>query len=59
MTTAISLMIAVFSIGLFALLGSLEYSLRRIATLLEKGTVQVRDVDRAKVYSEHLGEKLR
>lgn len=30
-----------------------------IVRLLNEGTIKVKDVDRAKVYSEHLGEKLR
>ena len=34
-------------------------ALEGILKLLQSGTVQVRDVDRAKVYSEHLGEKLK
>ena len=34
-------------------------ALEEIAAILREGTVKVKDVDRAKVYSEHLGEKLR
>ena len=33
--------------------------LLRIRRVLESGVISVRDVERAKVYSEHLGEKLR
>ena len=33
-------------------------ALEEIAAVLRSGTIQVKDVDRAKVYSEHLGQKL-
>jgi len=34
------------------------WALQKIGTVLESGIVQTRDIDRAKVYSEHLGKKL-
>jgi hypothetical protein len=34
-------------------------SLKKIADAAKDGVLQMRDVDRAKVYSEHLGQKLR
>lgn len=33
--------------------------LQRIADKLEAGVIKMRDVDRARVYSEHLAERLR
>jgi hypothetical protein len=48
----------------FAVLQRAASALARLADLLETvidkktGTIRMRDVDRAKVYSEHLGKKL-
>lgn len=41
------------------LLSRIALSLEKIAGTIKDGVVQTEDVARAKVYSEHLGEKLR
>lgn len=44
---------------IYEALKRIAIALEEICKILRTGIIQVRDVDRAKVYSEHLGEKLR
>ena len=45
--------------AMLVVLMRMEAALSRIVWVLESGVVSVRDIERAKVYSEHLGAKLR
>lgn len=51
--------IATLVIRFFDDVHQIAHALNNIADLLKNDTIRVKDVDRAKVYSEHLGEKLR
>lgn len=58
-TVVIAIAMYLCTAVIFGGLLSIAISLERIAKAVKNGVVQTEDVARAKVYSEHLGEKLK